>query len=136
MRCTGPQREGDEGGAYSRLRPNLSEVVEELRQVGLEQPLKLQAQRHDPLQEAHVHEMYRRKHTNKAVAYKNQAAHRGRGGDGVQSEEVADVHFPENAVQLGRLVVQETQRCHCGTKTHTRTHAMLSLALAGFLLQV
>lgn len=35
---------------YSRLSPNLSEVVEELRQVGLEQALKLQAQRHDALQ--------------------------------------------------------------------------------------
>lgn len=34
---------------YSRLSPNLSEVVEELRQVGLEQALKLQAQRYDPL---------------------------------------------------------------------------------------
>lgn len=36
--------------AYSRLSPNLSQVVEELRQVGLQQPLKLQAQRHNALQ--------------------------------------------------------------------------------------
>lgn len=35
---------------YSRLSPNLSEVVKELRQVGLEQSLKLQAQRYNALQ--------------------------------------------------------------------------------------
>lgn len=36
---------------YSRLRSDLSEVVEELRQVSLKQPLKLQAQSHDTLRE-------------------------------------------------------------------------------------
>lgn len=45
-------------------------------------------------------------------------AYRVRRGDGVQSEEVAAVHFPEDTVQLGRLVVQETQRCHCCTNAH------------------
>ena len=36
---------------YSRLRLDVSQVVEELRQVGLQQPLELQAQRHNPLQQ-------------------------------------------------------------------------------------
>lgn len=42
---------GGQSSVYSRLRPDLSKVVEELRQVGLEQPLKLQAQRHYTLRE-------------------------------------------------------------------------------------
>lgn len=48
---------------YSRLSPNLSKVVKELRQVGLEQPLELQAQRHDPLQAVKT-TMKEHKHTN------------------------------------------------------------------------
>lgn len=47
VRYTGPQC----GVCYSRLHPNLSQVVEELRQVGLKQPLELQAQRQYTLQE-------------------------------------------------------------------------------------
>lgn len=47
----------------------------------------------------------------------------------MQSEEVAAVHFPEDAVELGRLIVQETQRCHCGANTqkkHTPRYIMKS----------
>lgn len=46
-----PPQQTDGGGAYSRLSSDLPKVAEELRQVGLEQPLKLQAQRHNALQE-------------------------------------------------------------------------------------
>lgn len=42
---------GGWSGVYSRLRSKLPEVVEELRQVCLEETLKLEAQRHDSLQE-------------------------------------------------------------------------------------
>lgn len=49
---------------YSRLRPNLSKVVKELRQVSLEQPLKLQAQRHNTLQAGKT-AMKEHKHTNR-----------------------------------------------------------------------
>lgn len=132
---------------YSRLRPDLPKVVEELRQVSLEQPLKLQAQRHDPLQEhtctssAHAWKYMYRHNTEYFWSWhlafvvtlkKNLWVYRGRGGDGVQSEEVADVHFPEYAVQLGWLVVQETQRCNCGINmrihksTYTHTHTVIS----------
>lgn len=52
-------------------------------------------------------------------AKKEQAAYRWRGGDGVQPEEVAGVHFLEHAVQLGGLVVQEAQRGHCSSR-HTK----------------
>lgn len=40
----------------------------------------------------------------------------------MQAEEVAGVHFLEDAVQLGRLVVQEAQRRHCSNKSTTETH--------------
>lgn len=40
----------------------------------------------------------------------------------MQAEEVAGVHFLEDAVQLGRLVVQEAQRRHCSDKRTTDTH--------------
>lgn len=40
----------------------------------------------------------------------------------MQAEEVAGVHFLEDAVQLGRLIVQEAQRCHCSDK-HTDIHS-------------
>jgi len=92
----------------SRLCPDLPKVVEELRKVGLEQPLELQAQRHDTLQE---HTCNRKKCVHAGRRDERLAcgdSYRGRGGDGVQSEEVADVHFPEDAVQFGWLVVQET----------------------------
>lgn len=49
--CWATQEHIKRCAGYSRLRPDLSKVVEELRQVGLEQTLKLQAQRHDTLRE-------------------------------------------------------------------------------------
>lgn len=116
--------------ADSRLSADLSQVVEELRQVGLEQSLKLQAQRHDALQgEGSGDEALVRVQTTRAQTEnkhwgkkKKEAAYRGRGGDGVQAEEVAGVHFLEDTVQFGRLVVQEAQRCHCRDK-HTDIHS-------------
>lgn len=46
----------------------------------------------------------------------------------MQSEEVANVHFPEYTVQFGRLVVQEAQRCHCGP-TDSNTFCQCTLCV-------
>lgn len=95
---------------------------------------------------AHVHKLKTcvkvHKRTNRIFWSRHLAttpvAHRGRGGDGVQSEEVADVHFPEYTVQLGWLIVQETQRGHCGTNiqnTHTYSPRH-NLLVQGYSLQL
>lgn len=120
---------------YSRLSPDLSQVVEELRQVGLQQPLKLQAQRHNALQgEGSGHQALVRVQTTPVQAMqKKEAAYRWRGGDGVQPEEVAGVHFLEHAVQLGGLVVQEAQRRHCGNKCTTDTQILPQYASLFFI---
>lgn len=53
---------------------------------------------------------------------KKKTPYRWRGGDRVQPEEVAGVHFSEHTVQLGGLVVQEAQRGHCEDKHTKNTH--------------
>lgn len=50
----------------------------------------------------------------------------------MQSEEVTHIHFSENTVQFGWLVVQVTQRCHCHTYTHRTQGKSKSSELPAF----
>lgn len=65
---------------------------------------------------------FKNAHGAREKGFESRVAHGGRGGDGVQPEEVADVHFLEDAVELGGLVVQETQGRNWKTNTQKSLH--------------
>lgn len=78
-----------------------------------------------------VHTWRQKKRTFGCWLLANTKSYRGVGGNGVQSEEVSDVHFPEYVVQFGRLIVQETQRRNCGrnSNTHSLSHPAYTVSL-------